>query len=81
MDLDGSDETELLSQSTQGDDTTEDLSKEQKTSVLDDEATTLFIDEDGDAETTVLSQQNKENQLSLKSMGETNYNVHYSRKQ
>ena len=66
MDLDGSDETELLSQSTQGDDTTEDLSKEQKTSVLDDEATTLFIDEDGDAETTVLSQQNKENQLSLK---------------
>ena len=66
MDLDGSDETELLSQSTQRDDTTEDLSKEQKTSVLDDEATTLFIDEDGDAETTVLSQQNKENQLSLK---------------
>ena len=62
--LDGSDETEVLTQPSQvqifqEDDVTEDLAKEQENSVADSEATTLFVDEEGEGETTVLSQPNK----------------------
>ena len=72
--LDGSDETEVLTQPSniqvfQEDDVTEDLAKEQENSVVDSEATTLFVDEDGEGETTVLSQPNKEPQLSTKLWG------------
>ena len=61
---DGSDETELLNNPVQEDDATEDLSKEQRDSVQDNEATTLLVDEDGEAETTILSQSNNEEKLS-----------------
>lgn len=61
---DGSDETELLNKPVQDDDATEDLSKEQGDSVQDNEATTLLVDEDGEAETTILSQSNNEEKLS-----------------
>ena len=61
---DGSDETELLNNPVQDDDATEDLSKEQGDSVQDNEATTLLVDEDGEAETTILSQSNNEEKLS-----------------
>lgn len=69
--LDGSDETEVLTQPSQvqvfqEDDVTEDLAKEQESSAPDGEATTLFVDEEGEGETTVLSQPNKEPQLSTK---------------
>ena len=77
--LDGSDETEVLTQPSQvqifqEDDVTEDLAKEQEnseqeSSVADSEATTLFVDEEGEGETTVLSQPNKEPQLSTKLWG------------
>jgi len=40
------------------------LSKEQRDSVQDNEATTLLVDEDGEAETTILSQSNNEEKLS-----------------
>ena len=61
---DGSDETELLNNPVQDDDATEDLSKEQQDSVQDNEATTLLVDEDGEAETTILSQSNNGEKLS-----------------
>lgn len=72
--LDGSDETEVLTQPSQvqvfqEDDVTEDLAKEQESSAPDGEATTLFVDEEGEGETTVLSQPNKEPQLSTKLWG------------
>ena len=72
--LDGSDETEVLTQPSQvqvfqEDDVTEDLAKEQENSVADGEATTLFVDEEGEGETTVLSQPSKEPQLSTKLWG------------
>ena len=72
--LDGSDETEVLTQPSQvqvfqEDDVTEDLAKEQENSAPDGEATTLFVDEEGEGETTVLSQPNKEPQLSTKLWG------------
>lgn len=72
--LDGSDETEVLIQPSQvqvfqEDDVTEDLAKEQENSAPDGEATTLFVDEEGEGETTVLSQPNKEPQLSTKLWG------------
>lgn len=72
--LDGSDETEMLTQPSQvqvfqEDDVTEDLAKEQENSAPDGEATTLFVDEEGEGETTVLSQLNKEPQLSTKLWG------------
>lgn len=71
---DGSDETEVLTQPSQvqifqEDDVTEDLAKEQESSVADSEATTLFVDEEGEGETTVLSQPSKEPQLSTKLWG------------
>lgn len=71
---DGSDETEVLTQPSQvqvfqEDDVTEDLAKEQENSAPDGEATTLFVDEEGESETTVLSQPNKEPQLSTKLWG------------
>lgn len=71
---DGSDETEVLTQPSQvqifqEDDVTEDLAKEQENSAPDGEATTLFVDEEGEGETTVLSQPNKEPQLSTKLWG------------
>jgi len=40
------------------------LSKEQQDSVQDNEATTLLVDEDGEAETTILSQSNNGEKLS-----------------
>lgn len=61
---DGSDETELLNNPVQDDDTTEDLSKEEGDSIQDNEATTLLVDEDGEAETTILSQPSNEEKLS-----------------
>ena len=72
--LDGSDETEVLTQPSQvqvfqEDDVTEDLAKEQENSAPDGEATTLFVDEEGEGETTVLSQPSKEPQLSTKLWG------------
>ena len=72
--LDGSDETEVLTQPSQvqvfqEDDVTEDLAKEQESSAPDGEATTLFVDEEGEGETTVLSQPSKEPQLSTKLWG------------
>lgn len=72
--LDGSDETEVLTQPSQiqvfqEDDVTEDLAKEKENSAPDGEATTLFVDEEGEGETTVLSQPNKEPQLSTKLWG------------
>ena len=72
--LDSSDETEVLTQPSQvqvfqEDDVTEDLAKEQENSVVDSEATTLFVDEEGEGETTVLSQPSKEPQLSTKLWG------------
>ena len=70
---DGSDETEVLTQpqipAFQEDDVTEDLAKEKENSAPDGEATTLFVDEEGEGETTVLSQPNKEPQLSTKLWG------------
>lgn len=71
---DGSDETEVLTQPSQvqifqEDDVTEDLAKEKENSAPDGEATTLFVDEEGEGETTVLSQPNKEPQLSTKLWG------------
>lgn len=71
---DGSYETEVLTQPSQvqifqEDDVTEDLAKEQESSVADSEATTLFVDEEGEGETTVLSQPSKEPQLSTKLWG------------
>jgi hypothetical protein len=71
---DGSDETEVLTQPSQvqifqEDDVTEDLAKEQENYAPDGEATTLFVDEEGEGETTVLSQPNKEPQLSTKLWG------------
>jgi hypothetical protein len=71
---DGSDETEVLTQPSQvqifqEDDVTEDLAKEQESSVADSEATILFVDEEGEGETTVLSQPSKEPQLSTKLWG------------
>ena len=71
---DGSDETEVLTQPSQvqvfqEDDVTEDLAKEQANSAPDGEATTLFVDEEGEGETTVLSQPSKEPQLSTKLWG------------
>ena len=53
----------------QEDDVTEDLAKEKENSAPDGEATTLFVDEEGEGETTVLSQPNKEPQLSTKLWG------------
>lgn len=72
--FDGSDETEVLTQPSQiqvfqEDDVTEDLAKEKENSAPDGEATTLFVDEEGEGETTVLSQPNKEPQLSTKLWG------------
>lgn len=72
--FDGSDETEVLTQPSQiqvfqEDDVTEDLAKEKENSTPDGEATTLFVDEEGEGETTVLSQPNKEPQLSTKLWG------------
>lgn len=72
--LDGSDETEVLTRPSQvqvfqEDDVTEDLAKEQESSAPDGEATTLFVDEEGEGETTVLSQPSKEPQLSTKLWG------------
>lgn len=72
--LDGSDETEVLTQPSQiqvfqEDDVTEDLAKEKENSAPDGEATTLFVDEEGEGETTVLSQPSKEPQLSTKLWG------------
>lgn len=72
--LDGSDETEVLTQPSQiqvfqEDDVTEDLAKEKENSAPDSEATTLFVDEEGEGETTVLSQPSKEPQLSTKLWG------------
>ena len=72
--LDGSDETEVLTQPSQiqvfqEDDVTEDLAKEKENSAPDGESTTLFVDEEGEGETTVLSQPNKEPQLSTKLWG------------
>lgn len=72
--FDGSDETEVLTQPSQiqvfqEDDITEDLAKEKENSAPDGEATTLFVDEEGEGETTVLSQSNKEPQLSTKLWG------------
>lgn len=74
VELDGSDETEVLTQPSQvqvfqEDDVTEDLAKEQENSAPDGEATTLFVDEEGEGETTVLSQPSKEPQLSTKLWG------------
>lgn len=71
---DGSDETEVLTQPSQvqifqEDDVTEDLAKEQENYAPDSEATTLFVDEEGEGETTVLSQPSKEPQLSTKLWG------------
>ena len=70
---DGSDETEVLTQpqipAFQEDDVTEYLAKEKENSAPDGEATTLFVDEEGEGETTVLSQPNKEPQLSTKLWG------------
>lgn len=72
--FDGSDETEVLTQPSQiqvfqEDDVTEDLAKEKENSAPDGEATILFVDEEGEGETTVLSQPNKEPQLSTKLWG------------
>ena len=72
--LDGSDETEVLTKPSQvqifqEDDVTEDLAKEQENYAPDSEATTLFVDEEGEGETTVLSQPSKEPQLSTKLWG------------
>lgn len=72
--FDGSDETEVLTQPSQiqvfqEDDVTEDLAKEKENSAPDGEATILFVDEEGEGETTVLSQPNKEPQLSTKFWG------------
>ena len=72
--FDGSDETEVLTQPSQiqvfqEDDVTEDLAKEKENSAPDGEATTLFVDEEGEGETTVLSQPNKEPRLSTKLWG------------
>ena len=72
--FDGSDETEVLTQPSQiqvfqEDDVTEDLAKEKENSAPDGEATILFVDEEGEGETTVLSQPNKEHQLSTKLWG------------
>lgn len=71
---DGSDETEVLTKPSQvqifqEDDVTEDLAKEQENYAPDSEATTLFVDEEGEGETTVLSQPSKEPQLSTKLWG------------
>ena len=84
---DGSDETEVLTQPSQvqvfqEDDVTEDLAKEQENSAPDGEATTLFVDEEGEGETTVLSQSNKEPQLSTKLWGKqtTTFEVQKNRK-
>ena len=72
--FDGSDETEVLTQPSQiqvfqEDDVTEDLAKEKENFAPDGEATILFVDEEGEGETTVLSQPNKEPQLSTKLWG------------
>lgn len=64
VDSDGSEETELLNKAIKNDGVTEDLSKEQRTSVQDNEATTLLVDKGGEAETTVLSQLDNEKKFS-----------------